>query len=111
MVQNVLQVHHKVERRQLGEVERSIAMQDFVIEPQIVETHDKVGALEVVDEVIHGFFVIDLILVIGGAVGDADAHAHFGNVVPAADFIGGALGLQVKIKDVLGHGGTLCSSE
>lgn len=48
--------------------------------------------------------MIDFIFANVGAVGDADAQAHFGDIVPAAHFIGGFLGLEIKINDMFGHG-------
>ena len=106
MVQFILQIHHQVERRQLSEVERRVAVQHFVIEPQIVEPDDQIRPLQIRDEFAHGFFMINFVFAARRIEGDADAHAHFGNVVPPADFIGGFLGFQIEINDALGHGCT-----
>jgi hypothetical protein len=35
---------------------------------------------------------------------DTDAHAHFGNIIPPANFIGGLLRFQIEINNALCHG-------
>ena len=104
MAEFFVQHDEHVECWKLGQVERGITVQHFVIEPQIVETNDEIGALQFVDEVIYLRFAVDFIFAARGAVSHADAHAHLGNVAPAADFIGGLLRFEIEVNNVLGHG-------
>ena len=103
MAQLFIQHHEHVQRRQLGQVERGVAVQDLVIEPQVVETDDEVGALQFVDQVVHLRLAVDFVFAARRAVGHAHAHAHLGNVAPAANFLGGLLRFQIEINQVLGH--------
>ncbi len=77
VVQFVLQFHHHVERRQLAQIERRVAVQHLVIEPQIVEADDEIGALQIRDEVVHLLLAVNFVIAARGAERDADAHAHF----------------------------------
>lgn len=97
------QNHEHVERRQLREIEGGVTVQHFVVKTQIVETDDQIRALQFRDQIADGFFVENFVFAARRAVSHADAHAHFGNVVPAADFISGFLRFQIEIDDVFGH--------
>ena len=55
-------------------------------------------------QVVHLFLAVNFVIAARGAERHADAHAHFGNVAPAADFLGGLLRFQIEINNVLCHG-------
>src|SRR5215472_10242458 len=76
-------------------------MEDLEIESQMIEAHDEVGTLKLLDQIEHLLFVVDPIIASSAAVSHSDAHPHVANLVPAADFLGGFLCFEVKIDDVL----------
>jgi len=103
MVQRVLQFDEHVERRQLREIERRVAVQHFVIEAQIVETDDEVCALQFLEQRVHLRFAVNFVFARRAAARHGDTHAHLGNVAPTAHFIGGLLRFEIKINNVLCH--------
>ena len=107
VAQFFLEVDEHVEGGELVEVVGGVAVEDFVIEAEDVEADDEVGALQFGDEVVDLAFAVNFVIAARGAVGDADAHAHFGDVAPTTDFISGLLGFEIKIDDVLGHSGVI----
>ena len=76
-------------------------MQHLVVEPQIVETDDQVGALQIRDEIVHLFLAVNLVIAARGAERHADAHAHvvmwLQPPTSSADF----LRFQIEINNVL----------
>src|SRR5690242_17507214 len=78
-------------------------MEDFVIEAQVVETHDEIGALQFREQLIDLVLAIDPILPARAAVGDADAHAHVADLVPTTDVLGGFLGFEIEVQNIFGH--------
>jgi hypothetical protein len=101
MVYNFLDVHEHVEGWGLGEVEDGVAVEDFVIEAEIVEADDKVCAHEFTDQIFDLGFAVDFVIAARGAVGDADAHAHVAHAIPTAHFISRFLRFEVEVNDVL----------
>lgn len=90
--------------RGVREVEDGVPGEDFVIEVDDIESDDEVGAQELIDESVDVFFGVDAIFAGGGGVGDAEGHSHVPFAVPAAGIVGGALGFEIEVDDVLGHG-------
>src|SRR5579862_6314023 len=106
MLEGFLQIHQHVEGGDLLCVKkRVVAGQDFIIETHGVETDDEVGAAQFINERIDFLFAVNPVFATGGAVSDADAHAHLADFVPAADFFGGLLRFEVKINGVLHRDG------
>jgi len=95
-----VQIDEHVQGGQLAQVQGGVAMQHFVIEPQVVESDDQIGPLQLADELVHLFLAIDPVFAVGGVVGDSHAQAHAADLVPAADLVGRPLGFQIKIDDV-----------
>jgi hypothetical protein len=100
MIQRVLQFHEHVQRRQLREVERRVAVQHFVVKPQIVEADDHVGALQFPEQIVDLRFAENFIFARQTAARHADAHLHLRNIAPAADFIRRLLRFQIEINNV-----------
>jgi hypothetical protein len=46
MLQLLLQVDHEIDGGYLGQVEHGVIMQHLVIEAQMIESHDQIGALQ-----------------------------------------------------------------
>jgi hypothetical protein len=101
VLESVLQFHEHVQCRELAQVHGSVAVEDFVIETEMVETDDEVGALEFREKVVDLFFAVNFIVAARGGISNAHAHAHGANLVPTADILGGFLRFQVEINDVL----------
>jgi hypothetical protein len=112
MVNGFLKFHKHVERGNLPKIEDGIAMENFIVEAEIIESDDEIGAQKLIDEVVYLLLSINFVIPATGAVSDPDAHAHIANVVPATDFIGGFLSFEVKIDNVLHRGERLaCRGE
>ena len=79
-------------------------MQNLIIKPKIVETHDQVGALQLSDQFVHLFFAVDFIAASRCAVSHPHAQAHLRNIAPTTDFIRRFLRFQIKIDNVFCHG-------
>ncbi len=94
-----------IEGGDLGEVEDGVAVEDFVVEADDIETDDEIGALEFADEGIDVLLLVDLVTLTGGAVGHAHTHLQVPHMIPSADFIGGLLGFEIEVDDVLHHRG------
>ena len=62
--------------------------------------HDQTGALQVRQQIVDLFLAVNIVIAARGAERHADAHAHAGDVVPAAHLLGGFLGFQIEIDDV-----------
>ena len=45
MIECVLDLDEHIKRRNLAQIKRGVAMQYLIVEPDVVKTHDKVGAL------------------------------------------------------------------
>jgi hypothetical protein len=104
VINDLLQLDKHVERGHLAKIEDGVAVEDFVIETKVVEADDEVGAHEFVDEVVDLLFAVDFVIAARGAVGDADAHAHVADVIPATHFVGRLLGFQIEIDNIFGSG-------
>src|SRR5437667_12800947 len=76
-------------------------MQNLVIETQIIEAHNQIGALQFSDEVVDLFFSVNPVIPACRAVSHAYAHAHLTDLVPPADFVGRFLRFQIKINSIL----------
>ena len=90
----------------MGQVEDRVAHQHFVVEAPVVVTDHQIGPPEQINQLAHPVFAEDFVTPVRRAVGDADGYPHVGLLVPSTDIVGGALGLQIKVDDVLGlrHG-------
>jgi len=100
----VLEFDQHVEGRHLSQIIDCIIMQNFVIESEVVETDYQIGPLQFGEEVVDLFFAVNPVSATSGAVGDADAHAHLANIVPAADFVRRLLCFKIEVDDVLRPG-------
>jgi hypothetical protein len=100
MVHGFLEFDEHIEGGRLAQVKDGITVEDFVIEAEVVEADDEIGAKQFGDELIDLLFAIDPVLAARRAVGHADAHAHVANIVPPADFVRGFLRFQVEIDNV-----------
>lgn len=78
-------------------------MQHLVIKAQIIEAHHQVRALQFPDKIVHLRFTVDFVFTARRAERHAHAHAHLGNVAPAAHLVGGFLRLKIEINDVFCH--------
>src|SRR5262245_7013642 len=47
------QLGHEIERRQLAQVEHRVAVEHFVVEPQVIEPHDEVRAAQLFHQRVH----------------------------------------------------------
>ena len=103
VLQLILDLVQHVQSRQLTKIQRGIAVQHFVIKAKIVESDNEVGSLQLSNEIVHAVLVIDGIPIACRAVGNTDTHAHLADLVPAADFIGRFLSLEIEIDNVLHH--------
>ncbi len=103
VLEGFLEVDHEVEGGELSEIEGGVTVEDDVIEAQVVEANDEVGALELLDEVVDRFLVVDAVIAALRAVGDADAEAHAADMIPPADLVGGPLGFDIEVNDIGAH--------
>ena len=103
VVEDFVKFDEEIEGGELGEVEDGVAVEDLVIEADMVEADDEVGAAEFLDEVVDLRFPVDAVAAADGAEGDPETEAHVTDLVPAADLLGGLLGFEVEVDDVL-HG-------
>ncbi len=87
-----------------ADVPHAVALKDAVIEFHMIESDDEVGPGHGGDELVDLFFSVDGVGGGGGAVEDADGHAHFVLVFPAAHIAGGALGFEIEVDEVPWHG-------
>jgi hypothetical protein len=104
VVDDFLQFDQHVEGGHLAKIEDGVAVEDFVIEAKVVETDDEIGAHQLVDEVVDLLFAVDFVIAARGAVGDAHAHAHVADIIPATHFVGRLLGFQIEIDNIFGRG-------
>jgi hypothetical protein len=101
MLQFVLQIDQHVECGNLAHVVNGVVVEDFIVEPKIIEAHDQIGALQFREQIINRFFAVDSILATRGAVSDPNAHPHFADFVPTADFFRRFLRFEVEVHDIL----------
>jgi hypothetical protein len=67
---------------------------------RIIEAHNQVCPLRLADKIINLFFPVNPVVGGRSAVGDAHAHAHPADVIPATYFIGGFLSLEIEVDNV-----------
>jgi hypothetical protein len=102
VAEDIFDGHHDIEVMSLGfDVEDGVLEEDFVVEGDVVEADDEIGFDELLDEGVGLVFAVDMVLAGLGGVGDTDRHAHFILVAPATDVIGGALGFEIEVDEVL----------
>ena len=95
------EVDEQIEAVELvAEVEEALAEEHLVIEADVVEADDEIGAAELLDELRGLILGVDAGFAEAGAVGAGDGDAHLVLVSPAADVARGEAGLEVKINDV-----------
>src|SRR5258707_5331470 len=100
VLKGVVQFDQHIERGELPQVKSCIAVKDFVIESQMVETNHQIGPLQIFNELIHLFFSVNFVSASRRAIRDPHAHAHAADLVPSTDFLSGLLRFQVEINKI-----------
>jgi hypothetical protein len=98
-------LHEEIERSQLvRKIENGIAHQYLVVEVDDVEAHNKIGAEQLVNQIVDPLLRIDPVFVVIGTVSNTERHSHVSFLVPTTYVIRRALRFQIKINNVHSEG-------
>jgi len=92
----VFEVVHHVKCGKHLQIVVGVAAKDLVVEPLDVVADHQIGLFQKIDEVLHFVFGVHEELIGVVAVGNADGNTKPVHLAAAADFIEGALRLEVK---------------
>jgi hypothetical protein len=98
-------LHEEIERSELvRKIENGVAHQYLVVEVDDVEAHNKIGAEQLVNQIVDPLLRIDPVFVVIGTVSNTERHSHVSLLVPTTYVVRRALRFQIKINNVHSEG-------
>ena len=86
----------------MWEVQNGVTHQDLIVEAPIIIADDQICMTQEFNKIPDTLLSKDLVTLCRCAVSDPDGDTHIGFLVPSSHIVGGALGFQIEIDDVLG---------
>ena len=84
----------------MRQVKNGVPHQDLIVEVYDIKPDNKIGAQQLLNQIVDAFLRIDPVLIQIRAVSDSKRHAHVAFLVPSADVVGSALRFEIEVNNV-----------